>query len=73
MSKAFQTHYKINMNMHYKKPICKFINRNSGLVISCTDLKWFFYFRFGPINPVKPCHFLLKCLYQARKVSGHVR
>jgi len=28
--------------------------------------------RFGPIKLVYPCHFLLKCLYQARKMSSHV-
>ena len=28
--------------------------------------------RFGPIKLVQPRHFLLKCLYLARKVSGHV-
>jgi len=27
---------------------------------------------FGPIQLVDPHHFLLKCLYQARKVNGHV-
>ena len=28
--------------------------------------------KFEPIKLVYPCHYLLKCLYQTRKVSGHV-
>ena len=59
-------------NVQYYTILCLLYAFNSHAENNCLIASFHRDGRVGPIELAKSRHFSLRCLYQARKVSGHV-